>query len=295
MKKIAFFGATGMLGKPVLQEFIRSGYKVTALSRNAVKAQTLFPEGVDWIQGDLADTEKISRTIKDADTVYLNLAVDPASKENDFQPEREGISSILSLSKWNSISRIVYLSSLVHLYEGTNGFHWWVFELKNHAIEKIKRSGLSYTIFYPSTFMENYSEGSFLMNQKVLVIGKSKYPNWLIAGEDYARMVKGAIERASEDEDQEYIIQGPEGFTLDKAAEIFASSFAGKYKKTYFPLSVLKIMALTNRKFDYAAHIVEAINNYPEKFRSEESWNDLGKPKISFKEFIKNHIQAQHA
>lgn len=288
MKKIAFFGATGMLGKPVLQEFIRSGYSIKALCRNLPRAQTLFPEGVEWIQGDLTDQDRIGLVLKDSDVVYMNLSVDPLSKEKDFQPEREGVNSILSLSKWNNISQVVFLSSLVQFYQGMNGFHWWAFDVKQHALDKIKRSGLPYTIFYPSSFMETYPEGGFLMNQKVMIIGRSKYPNWLIAADDYAVMVRNSIERFNDDEEKEYVIQGPEGFTLDKAADIFASSFSGKYKKMYVPLSLVKAMGLVNRKYDYAAHIMEAINNYPEKFRSEEVWKELGEPKVTFKDFIKN-------
>jgi len=291
MKKIAFFGATGMLGKPVLQELVKSGYHVKALCRNLSRAQAFFPEGVEWIQGDLADHDRIELVLKDADTVYMNLSVDPASKEGDFQPEREGLSAILSVAKWNDVSHVLFLSSLVQFYQGTNGFQWWVFDVKRHALEKIKRSGLPYTIFYPSTFMENYTDGGFVMNQKALTIGKSKYPNWLIAAEDYAAMVKNAIERFDGEQEKEYVIQGPEGFTLDKAADIFASSSGGRYKKMYLPLSLLKAMGLVNRKYDYVAHIMEAINNYPEKFSSEEAWSELGKPRITFKEFIARRLE----
>ena len=37
---------------------------------------------------------------------------------------------------------------------------------------------------------------------------------------------------------------------------------------------------------NYAYHICEALNKYPEKFESENTWNDLGKPSITLAEYV---------
>ncbi|MEY3386141.1 MAG: hypothetical protein RIR53_952, partial [Bacteroidota bacterium] len=34
------------------------------------------------------------------------------------------------------------------------------------------------------------------------------------------------------------------------------------------------------------AHIVEALNNYPEKFAAEHTWQELGEPQLSLMEYI---------
>jgi uncharacterized protein YbjT (DUF2867 family) len=289
MKKIAFFGATGMLGKPVLSEFIRQGYQVSALTRNIEKSMALFPEKVNWIEGDLTQSEKIEETIVGADVVYMNLSVNPESKESDFQPEREGVSAIIKAAKWNNVSRLAYLSSIVKFYEGMNGFQWWAFEIKHESIDKIKRSGIPYIIFNPSSFMENYSEGGFKDGNKILSVGKSKHPNWFIAADDYAKMAIKAIETLDEQEDREYIIQGPECYTFDKAAELYVTNYKEeKLKVTNYPLFLLKFFGIFNRKFNNTSKIVEALNNYPETFASEEVWKELGAPKTTFKEFIQS-------
>jgi hypothetical protein len=181
------------------------------------------------------------------------------------------------------------MSSVVKSYEGMNGFSWWVFQIKHDAVDKIKRSGIPYLIFNPSTFMENYSEGGFISENKVMVVGKSKYPNWLISADDFAKMAVKAIESIGEDEDKEYIIQGPEGFTLDKAASLYASNYSHTgIKNVYYPLSILKFLGMFNRKFYYGSKILEAMNNYPETFQSENVWKELGTPKTSFIEFIQS-------
>jgi len=40
-------------------------------------------------------------------------------------------------------------------------------------------------------------------------------------------------------------------------------------------------MGLFSQKMNYVAHICEALNKYPEKFESETTWKDLGKPAIT--------------
>ncbi len=289
MKKIAFFGATGMLGKPVLREFIKRGYAVTALTRDLEKASELFPEKVNWVQGDLTQYEIVDEIIKKSDIIYCNLSIAPGSRENDFQPEREGLSSILRSAKWNDTSRILYVSSIARLYYGMNGYNWWGLEMKNQAVDKIKRSGIPYIIFNPSTFMENYTEGGFVQNQKLMVVGNSKFPNWLIAADDFAKMAVNSIEVVHEDDNKEMIIQGPEGFKLDKAASFFSSNYSkAKLSVSKVPLSVTKALGLFDRKYEYYAYMMEAINNYPETFQSDEVWQEIGKPQITFKEFIQS-------
>jgi hypothetical protein len=38
---------------------------------------------------------------------------------------------------------------------------------------------------------------------------------------------------------------------------------------------------------NYGYHILEALNNYPEKFEAEKTWQQLGSPKITLEEFCK--------
>ena len=56
MRKIAFIGATGMLGKPVVTALVDSGFQVSALVR---KKETRFPEGVLPYLGDMRSREDL--------------------------------------------------------------------------------------------------------------------------------------------------------------------------------------------------------------------------------------------
>jgi hypothetical protein len=119
----------------------------------------------------------------------------------------------------------------------------------------------------------------------MLLAGTSRHKMHFISSEDYARQVARSFQILTS-ENKEYTVQGPEAFTADEAV----AEFVRHYKKENLtiskaPLPLLKFLGLFKQKFHYGAHIVEALNNYPEKFEAEQTWNELGKPVITIKDF----------
>jgi hypothetical protein len=283
MKKIAIIGSTGMLGQPVTNAFINAGFEVSLLVRNADKAKTLFGSKVRIVKGDIKDGASLKELLTGQDAVYLNLSVEQSSGVNDFQAERDGLNNILQFAKASNIKRVGYLSSLVQFYTGIN---WWVLDLKKEAVKTIKQSGLTYSIFYPSTFMESFDKGAYRQGNSINLAGASKYPMYLISGADYGKQVVKAFEL--DNGNNEYIVQGQEGFIADDAAKLFADNYKkAKIKVAKLPFGVLKFFGRLSKKFNYVANIVDALNNYPEKFEAEKTWQDLGKPQTKFIEYIK--------
>ena len=272
-----------MLGKPVALELLRAGFPVTLLARDVEKMQKLFPK-IAIVKGDVFDITSLETAMAGQEIVYLNLSVAQSSKKSEPQPEREGINNIIEAAKKTNVKRIVYLSSLIKNYEGMNGFSWWAFQIKHAAVNAIKKSGLNYSIFYPSTFMECLDK-QMLQGTRIMLAGKSEAPMWFIAGKDYGVQVAWAMKKA-DNNNQEYVIQGLEPFTSDEASKIFIENAKSKIKIMRAPLAPLKYLGIFNQRMNYAYHICEALNKYPEKFESENTWNDLGKPSTTLAEYI---------
>lgn len=276
---ILFIGASGMLGKPVARELISAGFNLTLLARNPGKLQLLFP-GQPIVQADVLDPESLQHAMKGMDAVYCNLSVLPSSREKDPQPEREGLDNILAAARVAGVKRIAYLSSLVHRYGGMNGFHWWAFEVKKRAVEKIKKSGLDYTLFFPSTFMECFPY-QLIRGNKIGMLGRSVAPMWFIAAEDYGKQVANSF-RLVTPGNREYSIQGPAPFTFEEASRVFAENYRKKkLGKMKAPMGVVKLLGRFSPFFNYTWHICEALNRYPEKFESRSTWDELGEPGIT--------------
>ena len=55
MATILITGATGFLGKYVVDEFLRHGYQVVAHGRNATRLAQLHDQGIQTLKGDLQE------------------------------------------------------------------------------------------------------------------------------------------------------------------------------------------------------------------------------------------------
>jgi len=190
----------------------------------------------------------------------------------------------LKEAKSAKLQRIAFISSVVMRYQGQNGFHWWVFDVKQQAVQLIRESGIPYTIFYPSTFMENF-DGNYRKGNKMLLAGKSNQKMYFIAGEDYGRQVAQSF-KLQPTANKEYVIQGPEAFTTEEAI----AQYIKYYKKEQLsvsraPLGVIKFLGRFSQRMSYGAHIIEALNNYPEKFEAHNTWQELGEPVITIRQF----------
>lgn len=287
MKKILVIGSTGLLGKPVTQALIGAGFEVTVLVREKNLAKKFFQK-VNIIKGDLRNRKDIEAVMQGQDAVFLSLSVKQTEKENEFHTEAEGLDLAIEVAKELKIKRIAYLSSLAHLYQGMNNFDWWVFRVKQEAVQKIKNSGIAYTIFYPSAFMESIFYQS-KQGSMIALGGKSEYPMYYVAAEDYARQVAKSFEVLKDSESRDFVVQGLENFTQDAAAKIFIQYYKKEKLRTMWaPMFVMKLMGVFSRKFDYGYHIVEALNKYPEKFEAQKTWDLLGKPQIMLKDFAES-------
>ncbi len=168
-------------------------------------------------------------------------------------------------------------------YQGMNNFHWWIFELKHEAVRMIRNSGIPYTIFYPSTFFENFTS-HYRQGNKIVLAGKSMCKQWFISAEDFGKQVAKSF-RILQSENREYTIQGPEAFLTSEAAEIYIKNSKEKLTLSRSPIGLLKFIGLFSNKVSYGYHIITALNNYPEQFESKDSWEELGKPTLMLKQF----------
>ncbi|NIK73586.1 uncharacterized protein YbjT (DUF2867 family) [Thermonema lapsum] len=286
MKKIAVFGATGMLGKPVTEELIAAGFEVYVCARDLKKAEKLFGSKAKYVLCDLRDKNAVNNALKGMDAVYCNLSVSPTEKENDFHPEKEGLQFILQAAKNHNIQRLGYISSIIAKEYNKND--WWVMRLKKEAIQAIKNSGISYCIFYPSSYMENLNNG-FIQGNKVNIVGKPLYKNWWIAGRDYGKQVARSFQVLDPASSRDYVVQGPEALFPEEAVDIFIQHYKKQnLKKAKAPIGLLKFIGLFNPQLAYISKILDIINTTPEPFMAQQTWDELGKPEITIKAYAES-------
>ena len=76
-------GATGFTGSHLVRSLVADGVPVRVIARSAERARQLLPDGVEIIEGDIADPEVIERAMRGVGTVYHLAAVYREAKHPD--------------------------------------------------------------------------------------------------------------------------------------------------------------------------------------------------------------------
>lgn len=279
--KVLTIGGAGMLGRPVTKALAAARHQVTALVRTA---GARLPQGVREVVGDLFDPASLATAMRGQEALYLNLATVSTDSEAGRLAEREGLANALEAARGAGVRRVLTLSPLVVQLQGTKGFHWWVFRLKQEAERAVLNSGLTATVFRASSFMENF-DGSMLSGQKVNLAGTAQFPSYYLAGEDLGRLVVAALAREQVG-NRVYHAQGLEALMPEVAAKRFISARPGPpLKLQKAPLGVLQFIGLFSRSMAFVAKMLSALNQYEEVFQAESTWAELGKPAVRIEDY----------
>ena len=279
IRKIAIIGATGMLGIPVTVALLDAGFAVTALSRKPDEARHVLPAATQIVAADVRDEGSLKRGLAGQDALYLNLSIVPTERRGDFHTEQQGLEHILSAARFAGIKRIGYVSAMIH----DSPSRWWVLDVWRSAIARIKGSGIPYTIFYPTNFMETLPQ-RHMLGRTFVMTGWSRKRNWWITGSDFGRQVARSF-ALPEAANREYAVQGPEPVSYSEAARRFA--LAVEKRRLTLPLFFVHVAGIVSPSMRFNGRIMRTVLHYPETLRAEETWRDLGRPSTTIEEFAR--------
>jgi uncharacterized protein YbjT (DUF2867 family) len=149
-------GATGNVGRHVVEQLVKRGADVRALVRDPAKAN--FPASVNAVKGDLLDVDSLRSAFSGVSTLFLLNAV--------VADEFTQALIALNLAREAGIERIVYLS-VIHSDVYVNVPH---FAGKFGVERMIEQMGFKATILRPAYFMNNE------LTIKDVVTGYGVYP-----------------------------------------------------------------------------------------------------------------------
>ncbi len=134
-------GATGRVGRHVVDHLVQRGANVRALVRDPSKAD--FPASVEVVQGELLDLDALRRAFAGVRTLFLLNAV----AGDEFTQAL----ITLNIAREQGVDRVVYLS-VIHSDRFVNVPH---FAVKLGAERMIEQMGFSATILRPAYFIDN--------------------------------------------------------------------------------------------------------------------------------------------
>ncbi|MAW98299.1 MAG: NmrA family transcriptional regulator [Sphingomonas sp.] len=138
---ILVIGATGRVGRHVVDQLVKRDADVRVLTRDPAKAD--FPPSVDVVQGDLLDIDALRAAFSDVRTLFLLNAV----TGDEFT---QAIIT-LNVAREAGIKRVVYLS-VFGADEAVNVPH---FAVKRGAERMLETMGFGATLLRPTYFIDN--------------------------------------------------------------------------------------------------------------------------------------------
>ncbi|MEV4352785.1 NmrA family NAD(P)-binding protein [Nonomuraea sp. NPDC049625] len=235
-------GATGTVGRLVVEELLAAGQHVRALTRNPAKAG--LPESVEVVAGDLARPE----TLKDAfegvtGAHFINFAGD------DYAPLPDG-AAIAELAVKAGVRRVTVLGGR-----------------EDGPLEQaLAATDLEWTLLHPVEFMSNTLRW---WAQTVKTEGVIKEPfgdrlSALVHERDIAAVAATVLVEGGHG-GRTYVLTGPEAITLRQKVEILGTSIGSRVE--YVELTVDEARAkwaadgMGEQTIEF---LVQALGNTPE-------------------------------
>ena len=279
---ILVVGGTGMLGAPVVRRLVADGQAVKVMTRNPERAKKIFGTKAEIVVGDVEKPKSVDTALQGCTAVHINLATGEAGPD----AERKGVAAVAEVAKRRGLDRITYLSGASVVEENC----WYApTKAKFQAEEAIRQSGVTYTIFKATWFMESLHR--MIKNKKAFVLGSQPHAWHWIAAEDYARMVARAYTNPAA-MDMEFYIYGPEKLTLRQALEAHVKQAHPDVTVKAMPLFLAGLMASVLGKPELKA--VLPMFSYFEKVGEagdgSEAHTILGRPKLTLADWGANEL-----
>jgi uncharacterized protein YbjT (DUF2867 family) len=240
MKKVLVAGATGYLGRYLVQELKKQGYRVRALARNTKKSDALKNSIDELFKAEVTKPETLSGICDDIDIVISSIGI---TRQKDgltyMDVDYQGNSNLLKEALRSKVRKFVYVS----VFNGQILKDLKMVEAKERFADELKNSGIKYTIIRPNGFFSDMTE-LLTMAEKgtVYLFGSGEFKGNPIHGADLAEYMVQKLDSSESELD----IGGPDVLSQNQMARAAFEAVDKKEKIVYIPLwiknSILKLV-----------------------------------------------------
>jgi uncharacterized protein YbjT (DUF2867 family) len=237
-QRVLVVGGTGIVGAAVARQLQQDGYSVRLLTRNVAVAQSRLGATFEYVEGDTDHPASLEAGLKDCTGVHLSLPSGHKPTELD-RVQHQGAARVARLAAQRGIQHLTYTSGC---YVSEDFAYIPAERAKLDAEKAIRSSGVRYTIFRPTYFMDFLPR--FLQGQRASVFGVQPHPIRFLALTDYAVMVSKAHQQPGTQ--QALFVCGPEALTFEQALRLYTAQVSPQAKLSHSPFWM---MSLINRLF----------------------------------------------
>jgi uncharacterized protein YbjT (DUF2867 family) len=204
---ILITGASGTVGSAVLQEMRKTGKLFKAMYRTEQDAKKA-PAGTESVIADFADKSSLNKALAGVTTVFLVCSPIPQLAELE--------STVIDACAVNGVQHVV-LNSALGAGDYQKSFPSWHRKVE----DKLRNSGLSYTILRPNGFFQNivaYNSPT-IRTQGAFYAGMGTAKTSLLDVRDVAAAAAKVLVSPADHSGKTYELMGPEALSNGEIAE----------------------------------------------------------------------------
>ena len=241
---ILVVGSTGLVGSEICRLLASKGIPFRAMVRESsdpAKVDRLKDLGAKLFKGNLCDLDSLKAACQGVSTVICTVSAMPFCYQpgvNDIQSvDSEGVSNLIEAAKATGVKQLVYTS-----FSGNIEREFPLRNAKRLVEQRLKQSGLVYTILRPGFFMEVWlspAVGFDVANAKATIYGSGDQPLDWIALKDVARF---AVESLTKPAARNAVLElgGPQTLSPHQVIKLFEAAKGKAFEVTHIPPEALQ-------------------------------------------------------
>lgn len=314
--KILVTGATGFVGRHLVEALLKRGEKVACLVRSKEKKFPFDKKKVEIKLGDLRVLGSLREALREIDIVYHLAAISgkSATAEDLYQRVNvEGTRNILEAAKKAKVKRFIFVSSaavtgrLMHVpgsevspYGPTNGYERSKVGCEKLVLEAIERDHFPAVIIRPGSIYGPRNIGSNMANFLKMAAkgfcilpgnGKNFWDMVYISDAVDGLILAGVKEKAV---GETFILTGSKPVRVDDIIKFCAKAGGKKLKTLYLPVVPMKLVGKSFGLIESLIHVPMPFSEKSVQILSESRYHSgekarkiLGfKPKVAIEKGI---------
>lgn len=244
-------GATGFVGKHLIEALREKGHPVRCLARSEKKAELCRSYGFEAVEGDITDRDSLRGALKGVKTVVHLIGIIQERRGVTFEKIHvEGTENLVDESKKAGAGHLFYQSALGASLNSPFKYT----KTKAEAEEIIKASGIPYTVFRPSLIIgpgDRFTESikELLGLGPVVPVpgnGESRFQPVYI--EDWVRCLLKILDNP-EALNRTFEFGGPEHLSYNEILKVMMEILGIRKSIVHLPLSLVKAVLPVSNLF----------------------------------------------
>ncbi len=249
MPLVLIAGATGQLGRVIVNRLSGAGTPVRALARNAARLAELHP-GVETAAVDMLDVPRLTEACRGVDQIIATANNNMGTGANS--PTRVDVAAYQNLcaaARNAGVRRLIYVS-----YRGVSqDAPVDIFRVKWYIEDAIRRSGVPHVMLRPTAFMDIWIDQLLAKDIRekgvATLFGDANRVSNYIAVDDVAEFAIKILERP-EVVNEHIDAGGPSDVTQNHLATLVAERLKIKAKRRHVPVPLLRLLPPLVRPFN---------------------------------------------